>query len=85
MNTYTATFTNGTEITRNSKRTYSHAYAVFNQDGKVVFDCSGFSGSKESATKAAKSVVAFWTKTFTNKEQAQQFKAQLQIEIVEVA
>ncbi len=85
MNTYTATFSNGLEMTRSTKRTYSHAYAVFNQEGKVVFDCSGFSGSKESATKAAKSVVGFWTKTFTNKEQAKEFKANLTIEIVEVA
>jgi hypothetical protein len=85
MNTYKASFTTGLEITRNSKRTYTHAYAIYNENGAVLFDGTGFSGSKESAMKAAKSVVGFWANTYKTKEEGKNFKAQWQIEIVEVA
>lgn len=59
MNTYTATFTGGLEISRNSKRTYSHAW-VMTFNGKV--EQTGFSGSEESAVKAGTSMVSFYTK-----------------------
>lgn len=84
MNTYVATFSNGLELTRNSKRVYSHAYAVFNQEGRLIADGTGFSGSEESATKAAKGVIGFWANTYKTKELAKQFKENLVIEVVKV-
>jgi hypothetical protein len=47
--TYTATFSNGTTISRNSKRNFTHAYIVKNQWNTFT----GFASSEESAKKSA--------------------------------
>lgn len=46
---YTATFSNGTTISRNSKREFTHAYIVKNQWNTFT----GFAGSEELAKKSA--------------------------------
>jgi ribosomal protein S11 len=48
---YTATLSDGTILTRSSERPYTHAWAII-WDGKEL-GCTGFSGSRELAEKAA--------------------------------
>jgi hypothetical protein len=48
---YTATLADGTVLTRSTERTYSHAWAII-WDGKEL-GCTGFSGTRELAEKAA--------------------------------
>ena len=48
--TYTATFSNGTKIKRNSHRSYAFAWAVF-ENGKISY--KGFSADRANAAKAA--------------------------------
>ena len=49
----TATFSNGQTISKNTKRTLTHAYqTMFEHDGSKYF-YTGFAGSKELAQKAA--------------------------------
>ena len=52
---YTATFSNGKTISRNSKRNYTHAYMVWcaNLDGTTYVAKYGFSGNEELAKKAS--------------------------------
>ena len=47
---YSATFSNGTTISKNSKRNYTHAYIIKNQWNTFT----GFAGSEELAKKAAR-------------------------------
>jgi hypothetical protein len=51
MNSYKAQFENGFEITRNSKRNYAAAWAIF-QPGAERPDDYGFSATVELAAKA---------------------------------
>ena len=48
--TYTATFSNGTTIKRNSHRAYAFAWAIF-ENGKISY--KGFSADRANAAKAA--------------------------------
>jgi hypothetical protein len=48
---YTATLADGTILTRSTERTYTHAWAII-WDGKEL-GCTGFSGTRELAEKAA--------------------------------
>ena len=54
MTTFTATFTNGSTITRNNKtgRTYTHGWATFFSNGKVRD--FGFASSAQAANRAAR-------------------------------
>lgn len=47
--TYTAKFSDGTTISSNSKRNFTHAYIIKNQWNTHT----GFAGSEESAKKSA--------------------------------
>lgn len=57
MTKYTATFTNGDEITRTSHREYAAAWAVY-RDGEIFH--SGFSGSVDLAISAANACRSLW-------------------------
>ena len=61
MNNYTAEFENGFEITRNSKRDYEGAWAIF-QPAAELPDDYGFSASVELAQKAASARANWLTK-----------------------
>jgi hypothetical protein len=50
MTCFTATFENGTTLTRNSDRHYAFAWAIFETDGRVYK--SGFSADCANAQKA---------------------------------
>lgn len=52
MTKYTATFSNGKTVTRNSERAYAFAWAVIRTaDGKIEY--SGFSADRANAAKGA--------------------------------
>jgi hypothetical protein len=54
MTTYTATFSTGETITRNSDNTYAFAWALIRiEDGKIIN--KGFSADRHNAAKAAQS------------------------------
>ena len=50
MTTYTATFSNGQTITKNSSRVYTHAYIIKNQWNTHT----GFASSEALASKSAR-------------------------------
>jgi len=77
MNTYTAEFSNGIDISRSTKHTYTHAWALLSVNGGTY--STGFSSSAESAKKAAASTRSFYTKHM--KIDA----ANIVLEVVEVA
>jgi hypothetical protein len=55
MTKYTATFSNGQTVTRNSDRTYAFAWAVIRiEDGKI--EKSGFSADRANAANGAAAV-----------------------------
>jgi hypothetical protein len=54
MQTVTAKFSAGQEISRNTTKAYSHAYALTIENGSIIVD-SGFASSEVAATRAAKS------------------------------
>lgn len=54
MTKFSAKFSNGFQMNQNSKREFSHAWAVFFNNDQV----SGFASSHELAVKAAASWVA---------------------------
>lgn len=57
MNKFTATFSNGQTVTRNSDHAYAFAWAVIRTTDNVI-EASGFSADNANATKAA------WAKTW---------------------
>lgn len=69
---YTATFSNGKTINRNSKATYTHAWMVtWVKDGLQCCDY-GFAGSEELARKAATPNLPYGTcKGMNAKQKAQ--------------
>jgi hypothetical protein len=77
MNTYTAEFSNGMDLSRKTKNTYTHAWALLSAKGGTY--SSGFSSSAAAAQKAAASTRGF----FTNKMHVD--PNNIVIEIVEVA
>jgi hypothetical protein len=94
MNKYTATFADGTTITRKSSHTYTSAWrATWTRlDGERVFD-TGFSSSAELAAKAAKVGLPYGTwrgmsakaRTTANEQNAKFLQTcDMTIEIVEV-
>ncbi len=62
--TYSATFSDGTSITRNSAREYSHAWQVnyygSRSDGSDCATKTGFAASKTNAEKAVRAEAAFF-------------------------
>lgn len=90
--TYTATFSNGQTITRNSERTYTFAWAVFRDDGSILE--SGFAADMEKAGRAARSLVSYFTRTHLSpahprykqvKKKNDELRAELKTEIVEIS
>jgi hypothetical protein len=65
MINYKAKFQNGFDITRNSKRDYETAWAIF-QPGAELPDDYGFSASLELAKKAASSRANWLTKNIAD-------------------
>ena len=63
---YTASFSNGTTISKNSKRNLTHAYIIKNQWNTFT----GFAGSEDLAKKAAR--MAHGTVNFIEIVKAQQ-------------
>jgi len=59
--TYTATFSNGETITRNSQRDYTFAWAVFRIDGSMLE--KGFAADKQKAERAVRSLISYLTRT----------------------
>lgn len=59
MQTFTATFANGEQITRDNKtgRIYTHGWATFNSKGEVRN--SGFSASPQGAARAARDAMGY--------------------------
>ena len=49
----TATFSNGQTVSKNTKRTLTHAYQTMFEHNGSKYAYTGFAGSKELATKAA--------------------------------
>ena len=89
--TYTATFSNGKTITRNSERTYTFAWAVLEKDGST-YD-AGFSADRTKAEKAAMASISYTTRVFVSpasprykmlKKQKAERRAELKTEIVEL-
>ena len=94
MNKYTATFADGTTITRKSNHSYSSAWRTTwtTLEGKRVSD-NGFSSSPELAAKAAKIPLpyGFWrgmsakARATANEQNAKVLQTcDMKIEIVEV-
>lgn len=89
--TYTATFSNGKTITRNSERTYTFAWAVFRMDGSMLE--KGFAADKEKAERAARSLISYLTRTHVSpanprykqiKKRNDEMRAELKTEIVAI-
>lgn len=74
MTKYQAIFPNGAAITRKSERVYTHAWAAFRTDGKLIE--KGFSSTMELAWKAADAYAARCVKW--------QMAASVTIQVVEV-
>lgn len=90
--TYTATFSNGKTITRNSGRAYTFAWAVLEKDGSTYN--AGFAADRAKAEKAAMAAISYTTRVFVSpanprykalKERAGQRRAELKTEIVEIS
>ena len=67
MTKYAATFKDGKEITRTSKRKYTHAWRLV---GKV--ERFGFSNGKENAEKAARADAGFYC--YQNDKNSKEYK-----------
>ena len=84
VDTYNATFSDGTTTTCRSTRPYTHAYRAtgVNAYGRPT-SCSAFSTSAERAAKSARSSFAQLTSTFDPKLRKKLAGKVLHVEIVE--
>jgi len=63
--TYTATFSNGKTITRNSERTYTFAWAVMDANGSAYK--TGFAADRAKAEKAAMAEISYATRIWVSR------------------